>query len=172
MKINIKTVSLITIIFFIFFIFFLSLNSNQIYDTKNIIGKKIENFKIQKFNENGFITDEILLENKFSLINFWASWCSPCREEHPALMQLKNYKNLNLIGINFKDKKNHASSFLDELGNPFKILLSDKEGKSSIEFGVYGIPESILFNDKSIILKKYVGPLSPQDVDEIIELIK
>ena len=87
-------------------------------------------------------------------------------------MQLKNYKNLNLIGINFKDKKNHASSFLDELGNPFKILLSDKEGKSSIEFGVYGIPESILFNDKSIILKKYVGPLSPQDVDDIIELIK
>jgi cytochrome c biogenesis protein CcmG/thiol:disulfide interchange protein DsbE len=87
-------------------------------------------------------------------------------------MKLSEKKNLMLLGINFKDKELQAKTFLSELGNPYDLLAKDKNGKNSVKFGIYGIPESILINKELIVIKKFVGPLSENDLNYIKEIIK
>ena len=86
-------------------------------------------------------------------------------------MRLSEEKNLKLLGVNFKDKKKQADKFLKDLGNPYNFLTKDDQGRNSVNFGIYGIPESILLNKDLIILKKFVGPLSVEDFNSIIEII-
>jgi cytochrome c biogenesis protein CcmG/thiol:disulfide interchange protein DsbE len=168
---NIIKISVFIIIIFIIGVFFLGLNKDTNYNTNFLTGKKISNISLEYFDENKFYKEEDLKRNNYTLINFWASWCSPCRQEHPLLIQLSKEKNLKLLGVNFKDKKKQAETFLNDLGNPYDFLTKDKLGKSSVKFGVYGIPESILVNKNLKILKKFVGPLSTEDYDSIIEII-
>jgi cytochrome c biogenesis protein CcmG/thiol:disulfide interchange protein DsbE len=168
---NIIKISVFIIIIFIIGVFFLGLNKDTNYNTNFLIGKKISNISLEYFDKNKFYKEEDLKRNNYTLINFWASWCSPCRQEHPLLIQLSKEKNLKLLGVNFKDKKKQAETFLNDLGNPYDFLTKDKLGKSSVKFGVYGIPESILVNKNLKILKKFVGPLSTEDYDSIIEII-
>ena len=156
----------------ILIIFAISLNRDTIYSTEKLIGKKIENFNSKDFYTKEIRDSKILKTKDFSLINYWASWCAPCRAEHSELMQLSKKENLNIIGINFKDKKNEAEQFLKELGNPYDHLLIDQDGRFSINLGVYGIPESILLNKELKILKKFIGPLDSKRVIEIIEVIQ
>ena len=87
-------------------------------------------------------------------------------------MKLSQTKNLTIMGINFKDKEPQAKTFLSELGNPYDLLAKDKNGKHSVKFGIYGIPESILINKKLIIIQKFVGPLSVNDYNNIIKIIE
>ena len=87
-------------------------------------------------------------------------------------MKLSQTKNLTMLGINFKDKNTQAIKFLSELGNPYDLLAKDKNGKQSVKFGVYGIPESILINKDLIIIQKFVGPLSFEDYNNIIKIIE
>ena len=168
---NIIKISVFIIIIFIIGVFFLGLNKDTNYNTNFLTGKKISNISLEYFDENKFYKEEDLKRNNYTLINFWASWCSPCRQEHPLLIQLSKEKNLKLLGVNFKDKKKQAETFLNDLGNPYDFLTKDKLGKSSVKFGVYGIPESILVNKNLMILKKFVGPLSIEDYDSIVEII-
>ena len=156
----------------ILIIFAISLNRDSIYSTEKLIGKKIENFNSKDFYTKEIRDSKILKIKDFSLINYWASWCAPCRAEHSELMQLSKKENLNIIGINFKDKKDEAEQFLKELGNPYDHLLIDQDGRFSINLGVYGIPESILLNKELKILKKFIGPLDSKRVIEIIEVIQ
>ena len=132
-----------------------------------LIGKKLTNIELEFFNKSGKFNTQNISNNEFTLINFWASWCGPCRKEHKYLMKLNENKNLKIIGVNFKDNKDNARKFLKELGNPFFILTKDTNGKKSIEFGVYGIPETILVNKDLTILKKYIGPIDSKDLKEI-----
>jgi len=168
---NIIKISVFIIIIFIIGVFFLGLNKDTNYNTNFLIGKKISNISLEYFDKNKFYKEEDLKRNNYTLINFWASWCSPCRQEHPLLIQLSKEKNLKLLGVNFKDKKKQAETFLNDLGNPYDFLTKDKLGKSSVKFGVYGIPESILVNKNLMILKKFVGPLSTEDYDSIVGII-
>ena len=168
---NIIKILIFIIIIFIIGVFFLGLNKDTNYNTNFLTGKKISNISLEYFDENKFYEEDDLKKNNYTLINFWASWCSPCRQEHPLLVQLSEEKNLKLLGVNFKDKKKQAETFLNDLGNPYDFLTKDKLGKSSVMFGVYGIPESILVNKDLTILKKFVGPLSIEDYDSIIEII-
>tara|TARA_B100000579_G_C22837128_1_gene859452 strand:+ start:2305 stop:2820 length:516 start_codon:yes stop_codon:yes gene_type:complete len=155
---------------FVFITFYFSLNKERVYNTENIIGKKIDKTELILFDNRKFSTSEIS-NYKYTLINFWASWCGPCRKEHKNLMRLSKNKNLKIIGVNFKDDQNKAKDFLAELGNPFYILTKDIDGKKSVDFGVYGIPETILVNQDLKILKKYIGPLSLKDTKEIIKVV-
>ena len=168
---NLIKISVFIIIIFIIGVFFLGLNKDTNYNTNFLIGKKISNISLEYFDKNKFYKEEDLKRNNYTLINFWASWCSPCRQEHPLLIQLSKEKNLKLLGVNFKDKKKQAETFLNDLGNPYDFLTKDELGKSSVKFGVYGIPESILVNKDLMILKKFVGPLSSEDYESIIEII-
>ena len=163
---------IILLIIFIIGVFFVGLNKNSIYDTKNLAGKKITNIQLEHFVENRIITENDLKKNNFTLINFWASWCGPCREEHPILIKLNEEKNLKLLGVNFKDKKSNALKFLKDLGDPYDDLARDELGMQSINFGIYGIPESILINKNLVIIKKFIGPISKNDYDDIKNIVR
>ena len=164
--------SIILLIIFIIGVFFIGLNKNSIYDTKNLVGQKITKIKLEHFSDNRIITEEDLRKNNFTLINFWASWCGPCRVEHPILLKLNEEKNLELLGVNFKDKKNNALEFLKDLGDPYDDLARDELGKHSINFGIYGIPESILINKDLVIIKKFIGPISKNDYNYIKNIVR
>ena len=168
-----KTIKIIifAILFFIIGVFFIGLNKDVNYSTSSLIGKKIQYINLENFEDNTFYKEDVLKKNDYTLINFWASWCSPCREEHPVLIQLSKEKNLKLLGVNFKDKKKQAEIFLNDLGNPYDFLAKDEQGKHSVIFGIYGIPESILVNNDLVILKKFIGPLSFKDFNLIKKII-
>ena len=163
---------IVSIIIFIIGVFFIGLNKSSLYDTKGLEGQIITDIKLEHFNEKKIITNIDLKKNKFTLINFWASWCAPCRLEHPFLLKLSTEKKLKIIGVNFKDKKNNALNFLNQFGNPYDELVKDELGKHSVAFGIYGIPESILVNQNLVILKKFIGPLSTDDFKVIKNIIK
>ena len=167
-----KKIFFFTIFFFILVVFFFALKKPNIYNTKNLIGQKIEPFEIISFENNEIVTEKNLQENNFTLINFWASWCSPCRVEHPFLISLSKTKKVKLIGVNFKDKKRNAQNFLNTLGNPYDLIVTDNNGTYSIHFGIYGIPESILIDKELKILAKFIGPIDKDDYKKIFEIIK
>ena len=171
MRVSIFKIISLCLILFIIVIFFVALNIDKRYSTENIVGKKIDNFKIKFLFSDEVFKNEDLLNGEHYLINIWASWCLPCKKEHPILMKLSEEENLNLIGVNFKDKKNNAESFLKNLGNPYNIILSDADGTNSISFGVFGVPETILIDEKQIVIKKFVGPLDANDYKNIIKAI-
>ena len=164
----------ITIIFLLIFIlgiFFLSLNKSSNYNTESLVGNKLGEIELVSFQDDSIFTNDDFKKNSFTLINFWASWCAPCRIEHPQLMELSKENNLKILGVNFKDKKINALKFLKDLGDPYEYLTRDSNGKQSVNFGIYGIPESILIDNKLTIIKKFVGPLTKQDLNNIKEII-
>ena len=164
---------IISILFsFLFIILYSSLDNERVYNTKDLIGKKISQVEINLFQSNETINTKEFINNEFTILNFWASWCAPCRKEHPNLVRLSKIKNIKLVGVNFKDNVENAKSFLKENGNPFDILAEDKNGKNSVNFGVYGIPETILIDSELKILKKYIGPLNIKEVNEIRKLVR
>ena len=164
--------SIIVFLFiFVLLVFYNSLNRETNYSTDYLVGNKLANINLKSFDDNKIYTNEDFKKSRYTLINFWASWCAPCRIEHPYLMQLSKEKNLKILGVNFKDKKINASKFLNELGNPYYYMAKDTSGKQSVNFGIYGIPESILVDDETIVLKKFVGPLNDQNLNDIKEII-
>ncbi len=164
-----KVIKFLTTLIFLFVIvvFYFSLNKDPSYQTNSLVGKKLVELNLESFDGDYNLSTKDFKKNNFTLINFWASWCAPCKVEHPFLMELSRENNLKILGVNFKDKKNNASIFLKSLGNPYDYLAKDELGKQSINFGIYGIPESILINKEFTIIKKFVGPLSVDDVNEI-----
>jgi cytochrome c biogenesis protein CcmG/thiol:disulfide interchange protein DsbE len=109
--------------------------------------------------------DPAMLKGKVSIVNVWASWCVPCREEAPLLTELAGDKRLQLVGINYKDAPDNARRFLGRYGNPFGIVGVDGNGRASIEWGVYGVPESFVVGREGTIVYKLVGPVTPENID-------
>ena len=171
MKISFLKIISISLVVFALIVFFLALNIDKRYSTEKIVGKSVDNFEIIFLNNDAVFKKQDLTNNKYHLINIWASWCLPCRKEHPILMRLKKENNLIIVGVNFKDKKLNANNFLRKLGNPYDYSLSDMDGTKSILFGVYGIPESILINKKHKIISKFIGPLNVKDYEDILQLV-
>ena len=172
MKIKIFPFFLVIFFLSIFFIFYKGLKNSNIYTPEVSVEKKIPSFSAKLFDTNNEISsDEIFKSEKFYLMNIWASWCLPCRKEHNFLMYLSKKKNLEIVGLNYKDNAQNAQNFLNELGNPFKISFTDKDGTIAIEWGAYGVPETFLIYDKKII-KKIIGPLNKDLITEIKEIIE
>ena len=173
MKKNIFYLSILLFFIFIFTIFYIGLDKPNLYKPEEVKNKNIEEFiSTELFSNKQFNSKEIIENNNFTLINIWSSWCAPCRSEHSILMNLSKKTNLNIVGLNYKDKKNNAIKFLEELGNPFSKNLIDPDGIISISLGAYGVPESFLLNKKSKIIKKYIGPLTSENISEIIKIIQ
>ena len=113
------------------------------------------------------------LDGRVTLVNFFASWCAPCREEHPQLMALARRPNVTLDGVAYKDKPEESRRFLDRLGNPFAHIGVDRDGTTAIDFGVYGVPETYVVDGTGHIRYRHVGPLTAEDVKEkILPLIE
>ena len=163
----------IIILFIIFFIiFYKGLKNPNVYTPRNIIDKDIPKFEAKIFNsKNRMKSINIFKSNKFYLVNIWASWCVPCRDEHPFLMNLSKESNLEMIGLNYKDNIVNANNFLEQLKNPYRKILIDLDGTLAIEWGAYGVPESFLVKNGKII-KKVIGPLNEKSLLEIKDLIK
>ena len=174
MKINILKITIFSFVIFFLLIFWKGLKIDNNYDTKSLIGSKISNFHITEINnDNQYISEEDLRKNKYTLINFFASWCAPCRVEHKYLLSLSNQnKKIKIIGINFKDKKINANNFLKDLGNPYNFVGKDTDGKISISFGIYGIPESILVNNELTVIKKIIGPIDQVQFEDVLKIIQ
>ena len=172
MKKKILSIIIIFFLLFCFFVFLKSLDNTSYYVPSESTGKKVLSFSAKKLFDNQSInSDELFSEKKFYLLNIWSSWCVPCRQEHPLLMNLNLENKLNIIGMNYKDNLKNAENFLKELGNPYKEIFIDLDGTIAIEWGAYGVPESFLIYNNEII-KKYIGPLNQELVDEINLLIK
>ncbi len=111
--------------------------------------------------------DTAAFKGKVTVVNVWASWCVPCRDEHPQLMALAKRQDIELVGINYKDAPENALHFLKTLGNPFAVTGTDKAGRAAIEWGVYGVPETFIVNREGRIIYKHIGPLSDQGMREV-----
>ncbi len=108
------------------------------------------------------------MRGKVWLLNVWASWCFSCREEHPLLLKFARSGAIPLYGLNTKDKRADATAWLEELGDPYVLSASDLDGRVSIDFGVYGAPETFLIDRDGVIRFKYVGPLTQELLDSKI----
>lgn len=104
-----------------------------------------------------------------TLLNVWASWCVPCHDEAPLLMQLAEDRRLRIVGINYKDQPENARRFLGRYGNPFSAVGIDPNGRASIEWGVYGVPETFIVAPDSRIAFKLVGPITPQNIEAVLK---
>jgi cytochrome c biogenesis protein CcmG/thiol:disulfide interchange protein DsbE len=117
--------------------------------------------------------DSKKLQGQVSVVNVFASWCVPCRDEHPVLEALKQQTGVLLLGINQKDAPDNAAAFLAQLGNPFDAVGADADGRASIDWGVYGVPETFIVDAKGVIRFKHTGPLSSEDIaKEIVPAIE
>jgi cytochrome c biogenesis protein CcmG/thiol:disulfide interchange protein DsbE len=115
----------------------------------------------------GFTSAE-LATGKPVIVNFWASWCVPCAEEQPLLVDLQNRTGVALYGVNYKDDTVAARRFLGRYGNPFTAVGTDDHGRGAIEWGVYGMPETFVLNGNGEIVFKHVGPISQQSIETVL----
>ena len=114
--------------------------------------------------------DPAAFKGKVSVVNVWASWCVPCHDEMPLLTALAKDKRLQIVGINYKDSPDNARRFLGRYGNPFSMVGADSNGRGSIEWGVYGVPETFVVGREGTILYKMVGPVTPANIDSVLKV--
>ena len=159
------------LIIFIFIVFYRGLNKSSFYEPKSKIKNIPEFSAITFFQKQEVNSKNIFDKDKFYLVNIWASWCIPCRDEHSFLLNLSKNDKMEIIGLNYKDSLKNAEKFLDELGNPYKKILIDKDGTKAIEWGAFGVPETFLVFENKII-KRFIGPLNIKSVKEIKKTIQ
>jgi cytochrome c biogenesis protein CcmG/thiol:disulfide interchange protein DsbE len=109
-------------------------------------------------------------KGKVSVVNVWASWCVPCHDEAPLLTELAKDSRLQIVGINYKDAPDNARRFLGRYGNPFGIVGVDGNGRASIEWGVYGVPETFVIGRDGAIAYKMVGPVTPENFESVLRV--
>ena len=114
--------------------------------------------------------DPAVFKGKVSVVNVWASWCVPCHDEAPLLTELGKDKRLQIVGINYKDAPDNARRFLGRYGNPFGVVGVDGNGRASIEWGVYGVPETFVVGREGTIVYKMVGPVTPANLDRVLKV--
>jgi cytochrome c biogenesis protein CcmG/thiol:disulfide interchange protein DsbE len=137
-----------------------------------LINKPAPTFQVAQLHEpdKKFSAEE--MRGKVWLLNVWASWCVSCREEHPVLVELSRRNIVPIYGLNWKDQREDAISWLSELGNPYVLSVSDLDGRVAIDYGVYGAPESYLIDKNGVIRFKQIGPIDRATLDtKILPLV-
>ena len=113
------------------------------------------------------------LKGKVWLLNVWASWCVSCREEHPLLIELAKQNRVMLVGLNYKDELQAANLWLSKQGNPYNVSVMDSDGRTGIDYGVYGVPETFVIDKAGIVRYKQIGPVTPDALqNKILPLVK
>ena len=160
-----KFIPLILFLFIAVFLYF-SLNSNSSKLPSPLLGKMFPNIEAKDFysDESVLLTD--LFSDNISLVNVWASWCVTCRQEHQMMMKIANNKDLQLIGINYKDTRADGEKYLEVMGNPFDVIVFDPSGKIGLNLGVYATPETFLVNQQGVILYKHIGAIDSKIWEE------
>ena len=170
-----KVILIVLLLFFTFcfVVLYKGLKNSNIYIPKTISEKTLINFNSKDlYSENDISSDKIFVDSEFYILNIWASWCIPCRYEHPKLMKLSKNSSVKLIGLNYIDNPNNAKKFLNKFGNPYSMVITDKKGTISIELGAYGVPETFLINKDKKIIKTFKGSLNQKSLKEINLILK
>lgn len=147
-------------------VFALSINRDPSLVRSVLIDKPAPVFsmaEVEGLGVPGF--DTAALKGEVTVVNVFASWCIPCRDEHPLLVALKEVSGVRLFGINQSDAPENARAFLAELGNPYDAVGADRDRRVSIDWGVYGVPETFVVDARGVITFKHVGPLTPEAVE-------
>jgi cytochrome c biogenesis protein CcmG/thiol:disulfide interchange protein DsbE len=173
MKNKLNLFIIIIFLSFCFGIFYKGLNNSNTYVPKTKDKKNIPIFEAKDFNSNIYVgSEKIFEEDNFYIVNIWASWCVPCRTEHPFLMELSKSQSVKLIGLNYRDNQNNAKDFINEFGNPYSKILIDNDGTLSVQFGAYGVPETYVIGKDKKIIKRFIGPINHEITAEIKLIIK
>ncbi len=159
---------LFSLCFFLVYVFYEGLKKDPRKIPSNLISKKIPEFSLKGLNRPNF-TNKDLKNKKIKIINFFASWCPPCKIEHKQLLSLS--KNLPVYGIAKKNNDKDLKLWLENLGNPFYIIGMDYEGLVSIDWGVYGLPETYIIDKNDFIKYRHVGPIMENDLKDIQNII-
>ena len=137
-----------------------------------LINKSVPSFEAVTLEKNKkFISSESFI-NKITLVNFFATWCKPCRDEHVYIERFSKEENINIIGINYKDDRRKTIKWLKNMGNPYSEVIIDKNGRIAIDWGVYGIPETFFVDSNGIIKYRHVGPINKKVYNQINLIIK
>ena len=154
------------------FFYLLIIERNPLELPSNLLNKNVPNFETESLlkNENFVSTKEF--GNEIILVNFFATWCRPCLDEHAYIKRFSKEKGIRVIGINYKDNTDNAIEWLKNLGNPYSNVPIDKYGRIAIDWGVYGIPETFIVNSKGIIKYRHVGAITKKIYKKINLLIR
>lgn len=131
-----------------------------------LINKPAPSFTVDSLLAGEASFDSREMEGKVWVLNVWASWCGPCVQEHPLLIDLAAQRDVPLVGLNYKDQPQDALPWLARLGNPFTHVLNDQRGDVGLDFGVYGVPETFVIDGKGLVRYKHVGPLDRQSMQD------
>jgi cytochrome c biogenesis protein CcmG/thiol:disulfide interchange protein DsbE len=138
-----------------------------------LIDKPVPAFSLQTLDEPSRLLSSADMRGQVWLLNVWASWCGGCREEHPTLVEFAQTRAVPIVGLNYKDQPDDARRWLGRLGNPYVVSVSDLDGRTGIEFGVYGVPETFVIDKAGVIRHKQIGPITPDILrDTILPLVK
>lgn len=133
-----------------------------------LVGKPLPAFSLPTLDNPARIVSNADLKGRPVLINVWASWCTACRDEHPLLVELARAGVVPVIGLNYKDKPEDAHEILRRDGNPYGMVLVDASGRTGIDWGVYGVPETFVVDRDGVIRYKHIGPITPDALKEVI----
>ena len=133
-----------------------------------LIGKPMPAFTLPLLDREDVMVDSAALIGEPMLVNFWASWCVTCRVEHPIIEELAKTGAIRIVGIAFRDEPADARAWLQRFGNPYDMIISDRDGRTSIDFGVYAAPESFLVDSSGTIVFKQLGALTPEVIEQEI----
>jgi len=151
---------------------FITAGRTQVEINSPLIGKPAPDFALPDFANPSQIVRQADLRGQPYLLNVWASWCASCRIEHPVIADIALSGRITVIGYNYKDDRAAAERWLRQLGNPYHRILFDETGRSAIDWGIYGTPETFLVDAEGIVRWKHVGPISPQTVErELLPLL-
>ena len=154
-----------------FFAIGLQLNPREV--PSPLIGKPAPAFKLPVLNAPDRKISAQELKGKVWVLNVWASWCVPCRQEHPLITDLAKNSGVPVYGLNYKDKVADASAWLAQLGDPFAATLSDIDGLVGIDYGVYGVPETFVIDKQGVIRLKHIGPMTPEAMrDTVLPMVE
>jgi len=134
-----------------------------------LIGKPAPAFTLPRLDDTSQKVSREDLLGKVWMLNVWASWCAPCREEHPLVIDIARRQLVAVYGLNYKDARPAAVGWLANLGNPYRATLVDADGRVGIDFGVYGVPETFIIDRQGIVRFKHTGPLTPEVIRSRIE---
>jgi len=132
-----------------------------------LIDKPAPDFSLPVLNNPERTLSRKDLSGKVWLLNVWASWCVSCRQEHPVINQLAQQHVVTIVGLNYKDNSDAAKQWLSQFGNPYNVSVMDQEGRTGIDYGVYGVPETFVIDKKGMIRYKHTGPVSIEDVQRV-----
>jgi len=150
-------------------VFFMGLGRDPNLVPSALIDQSVPSFELPPINGSGGGLTSADLTGAVTVVNVFASWCIPCRAEHPLWMDLAEKGEVRLIGINYKDEAGAATRWLAELGDPYERIGADRDGRVGIDWGVYGVPETFIVDKEGRIRYKHVGPVSEQTWREVLE---